>query len=810
MIGARRRARISQPSQGSPVGASRFVGLLVLAVWLGGNVQIQALGAQDLPPESGLLPSTRPADPLEGMLRDGFALTASRELARRLAEESAPDDVLLAARAAASARAWPAVLRLLTERSWLDTIAAGEGRLLIAQALSRVGDAKAAITSFELALRSQNIAWLAPSSRARMEALVGLAEAYVRTGRIDEATVRYAEAATGYPSLRGWLLLSALQTTARAGNADQALEIASVLSGDRTLPRDSIWVEVVRSSFLAGDSATGLSFSDSLGARTAATLMGRWIVPALLERGDTARAVARARRALATGSADGATGEWLADLDPRWQTWEMIGDADRSSGNTARAIRMYERAVESAPIAEKKRLTHEVASTRFARGEYLAVDRLLRPWIDATEPNSDALTARALFLAGRARYRRGRLTDSRTIWNRVVDIPGAPDGAYAAFMIGDMAHDAGRLDEAVGAYNRTISRYPRSSYAGTAIFRLGMLSMLREDFSAAIGHFDTYRRRSPGGNWYHASIYWGAQARDAAGDSAAARALYREALGYKPLSYYGIRAGQALAVEPWDFLDRRSMPPLPTMTAEQVTLVRRMNDLRALGWRNRALRELARRERGGETQQRLLSLATGLNENGWTWQGTRIASRVRAARGGLWSEPLLRAIYPLIYAPVLERVARLERLDPSLVAAVIRRESQFDRDVQSPVGATGLMQLMPATAAETARRVALPEFRQEQVRVPEINMTLGARYLRDLLDRYGGSVTPALISYNAGPHRYVRWREYPEFAADAELMIERIPFSETRIYVKTIFAYQYIYRRLWGLGETDEVRITTF
>jgi soluble lytic murein transglycosylase len=744
------------------------------------------------------------------MLRDGFALTASRELAKRLAEEAAPDDVLLAARAAASARAWPAVLRLLKERPWLDTIAAGEGRLLIAQALIRVGDPEAAVHSFELALNSQNIAWLAPSSRARMEALVGLAEAYVRIGRVDEATVRYAEAATGYPSLEGWLLLSALQTTARAGNADQALKIASVLSGHRTLPRDSVWVEVVRSSFLAGDSTAGLSFSDSLSARTAATLMGRWIIPSLLVRGDTARAVARARRALATGSADGETGEWLADLDPRWQTWEMVGDADRSRGNTARAIRMYERAVEAAPAAEQKRLTYEIASTRFIRGEYIAVDRLLRPWIDATEQNPDSLTARVLFLAGRARYRRGRLSESRTIWNRVVDIPGAPDGAYAAFMVGDMAHDAGRIDEAVAAYGRTVSRYPRSSYAGTALFRLGMLSMLREDYRAAAGHFDTYRRRSPGGNWYHASIYWGAQARNAAGDSAAARGLYREALGYSPISYYGVRAGQALAVEPWDFLERRSMPPLPTMTDEQVTLVHRMNDLRALGWRARALRELARRERGGETQQRLLSLATGLNENGWTWQGTRIASRVRSARGGLWSEPLLRAIYPLIYAPVLERVAEQQRLDPSLVAAVIRRESQFDRDVQSPVGATGLMQLMPATAAETARRVALPEFRQEQVRVPEINMTLGTRYLRDLLDRYAGSVTPALISYNAGPHRYVRWREYPEFKADAELMIERIPFSETRIYVKTIIAYRYIYRRLWGLGETDEVRITTF
>jgi len=744
------------------------------------------------------------------MLRDGFALTASRELARRLADESAPIDVLLAARAAASARAWPAVLRLLTERPWLDTIAAGEGRLLIAQALKRVGKPDAAVVSFELALASQNIAWLAPSSRARMEALVGLAEAYVRTDRVEEATTRYAEAATGYPSLRGWLLLSALQTTARTGNADQALEIASVLSGHKTLPRDSIWVEVARSSFLAGDSARGLSFSDSLSARTAATVMGKWIIPAHLVQGDTARAIARARRALATGSADAATGQWIADLDPRWQTWELVAESDRSSGNTARAIRMYERAVEAAPPAEKDRLTYEIASTRFLRGEYIAVGRLLRPWVESTEQSSDEFTARALFLAGRARYRRGQLADSRPLWNRVVEIPGAPDGDFAAFMIADMAHDAGSLNEAIDAYERTVSRYPRSSYAGTALFRLGMLSMLQEDFETAAGHFDTYRRRSPGGNWYHASIYWGAKARDAAGDSAAARTLYREALGYDPLSYYGVRAGQELGVEPWDFLDRRSMPPLPTLTDEQVALVHRMNDLRALGWRGRALRELTRRERTSETQPGLLSLATGLNENGWTWQGTRMASRVRAARGGLWSEPLLRAVYPLIYAPVLERVAGEERLDPSLVAAVIRRESQFDRDVQSPVGATGLMQLMPATAAETARRVALPEFRQEQVKVPEINMTLGARYLRDLLDRYGGSVTPALISYNAGPHRYVRWREYPEFRSDVELMIERIPFRETRLYVKTIIAYRYIYRQLWGLGENEEVPITTF
>jgi soluble lytic murein transglycosylase len=764
------------------------------------------LDAQDLPPESGLLPSTHPSDPAEVMLRDGFALTAMHELTARLTTgptEARAEDVLMAARAGASARAWPSVLRLLTERSWLDSVNAGEGRLLIAHALNAEGEPRAAITSFEKALASQNAARLAPSSRARMEALVGLAQAYERIGQYAEAAARYAEAATGYPSLEPWLLLSALQTSAHGGDVAATRSIADVVRRHDVVPRDSIWIEVVRNAFQNDQPAVALRYVDSLSARTAATLTGSRIVPALLARGDTATAVARLRRALATGAADAETGELLVDFDPDWQTLRSVADADARAGRSLRALRLYERARDAAPAGEKPRLTYEMASMRFVRGEYREVERLVAHWVDAPAGATDDLTGRALFLAGRARYRRGLLSDARDLWRRVADIPSAPDGAWAAFMLADMHHDAGRTDEAVEAYERTVANFPNSSYAGTALFRLGMLAMLADQPEQAMERFDMYRRRSPGGNWYHASIYWGARAREAAGDSGAARAMYREALGYDPLSYYGIRAGQALSLDPWEFIDRRAMPAVPTMTDAQVALVKRMNDLRSLGWRERGLRELWNRNRAIEDQQHLLALAIGLNENGWSWQGTGLAQQVLASRGGLWNEALLRAVYPLIYAPVLQHVAGETGLDPSLMAAVIRRESQFDREVRSPVGATGLMQLMPTTAAEVARRVQLAEFESPQLRVPEVNMTLGARYLSDMLDRYGGSVTPALISYNAGPHRYTRWREYPEFQADAELAIERIPFTETRIYVKTILAYRYIYQRLWGLGTDD-------
>ena len=276
--------------------------------------------------------------------------------------------------------------------------------------------------------------------------------------------------------------------------------------------------------------------------------------------------------------------------------------------------------------------------------------------------------------------------------------------------------------------------------------------------------------------------------------------LYRQVLGENPIEYYGIEAARWLGVEPWDHLEMRPTPT-PSLRPDHAALLRRMVRLRELGWKGRALRELSARGGPRESRDDRLALAIGLNESGFPWQGTSIAWGVYRARSGIWSEDLLRAVYPLIYEPVLVERATIETLDPILVAALVRRESQFDRDVVSSAGATGLMQLMPATGAEVARRIRLTEFRPDQLRVPEVNLALGSRYLRELLERQGGALVPALISYNAGPHRYTAWRRFPEFSASTDLMIDRIPFSETRRYVKAILSYRYIYSRLYGPGQ---------
>jgi soluble lytic murein transglycosylase len=745
---------------------------------------VQVAGSSAGPLVGAIVPQDNPApatDSLvprglglaDSLLAVGLPLAASRLLAAQLAAdgpEAQPLVVLTAARAQAQIRSWGTVRRLLAERTWLDSLAGGEGRLLQARAELEGGDATAALEHFDMVL---------PGLRdggdrdPYVQALVGRARALKRLGRDTEAAKTWLEAAEAAPGISRWFRLSALQSLGRAGEPDRASEVSAELSGERAISLDSVRIEVARAAFVSGDTGRGLELAKSLSARGSARLAGRWLVPALLAGGDTAAARRAARQSLELRRADASVGETYLALDTTLSALQLVAESDLASGRSRRAVELLEKALEQAPELERATARLALADAWFARGRYTDVRRVLAPWLEGAEGrppgDSDRLRSEALFLAGRAWYRQGSQAEAMALWRQVADVSGAPDGAYAAFLIGDIKHDRGDLTGAASAYETTVERHPRSGYAGTAMFRLGMLALLEERPDDAVQYFDRYRRRSPGGNWYHAAIYWSARSREAAGDSAAARALFREAIGYDPLAYYGVLAAAPLGLDAWEQVPRRA-------------------------------RELSTRDRTGETSAVRLRLALLLNERGWTWQGTALADAVRRSGSGAWSDDLLKGVYPLIYVDALKAAADRHRLDPALVAAITRRESQFDREVASPAGAVGLMQILPRTGAELARRSGIAGFQTDQLKVAEVNLALGTLYLRELLDRNAGSLAPALISYNAGPHRYARWRDFPEFSADAELMIERIPFRETRIYVKTITAYRHIYRRLWGLG----------
>ncbi len=157
-------------------------------------------------------------------------------------------------------------------------------------------------------------------------------------------------------------------------------------------------------------------------------------------------------------------------------------------------------------------------------------------------------------------------------------------------------------------------------------------------------------------------------------------------------------------------------------------------------------------------------------------------------------------MYPRPFSREMAAVIRAELLEPEVFYALVREESYFSADISSRVGAVGLAQLMPATAAEVARAMRIEN---PNLTDPATNLTIGARYLRGLIDRFG-SVQNALLGYNAGPSRVRRWQVQNGVLAPI-LYQEAVPFYETRDYVRKILVSATFYGRLYGGMEPNEV-----
>ncbi|HBS79382.1 MAG TPA: lytic murein transglycosylase, partial [Pseudomonas sp.] len=124
--------------------------------------------------------------------------------------------------------------------------------------------------------------------------------------------------------------------------------------------------------------------------------------------------------------------------------------------------------------------------------------------------------------------------------------------------------------------------------------------------------------------------------------------------------------------------------------------------------------------------------------------------------------------------------------------AITRQESAFMADARSHVGASGLMQLMPATAKETARRFGIPLASPQQVLNPNVNIQLGAAYLSQIYGQFNGNRVLASAAYNAGPGRVRQWLKNAQHLP-FDVWVENIPFDETRQYVQNVLTYSVIY-----------------
>ena len=156
--------------------------------------------------------------------------------------------------------------------------------------------------------------------------------------------------------------------------------------------------------------------------------------------------------------------------------------------------------------------------------------------------------------------------------------------------------------------------------------------------------------------------------------------------------------------------------------------------------------------------------------------------------------------YPLPHRAELQREARAASLDAAYVYALIRQESRFVLDARSHVGAAGLMQVMPATAKWTARKVGM-DYNAGLMHDRDFNLRIGTQYLKLVLDRFDGAQALGAAAYNAGPNRPARWRDGP--VLDAAVWAENIPFNETRDYVRKVLLGGAVYAQVLGLPATS-------
>ena len=709
---------------------------------------------------------------------------------------SAFDASLLAARADAGRNAWEAVVRRLNGAAWLDSIGAGEGRYLLARGQIETGQFESAVANYRLFLGYS----VERTPRALAE--VGLARGYAEIGRSREAAAAIARAAESLPELEPWSSIRAAESLAALGDTAAVGELLNRATG---ISFYRLTLAEVTAYEAAGDTKRAirilLDAANSPAAKRMSADLRTRVARIHLAAADTAAARGTLRTAVRvqpSGAREAA--EILAQMpDLSAADHQALGLAFEKTRAYKPAADHYRKylALEDVSASDRQELQLKIGELLYrGRSYFAAVEQLEK--VVASDP-APHLKARAEYMAARSTYRRGWRREGRRRLREIADrYPGTGSAINSLSLLGDLYESAGNAAEARAIYIEISENYPGSRVTPGVRYRLGILSFLDGDYSEAREHFDRLRRSSRWNEMRIKATYWAARARLAEGTperTTEAEGLFRSVHAHDPFGYYGFLAAERIGIDPWARLSPGPRPtPIEPEIRERFALI---SLLQQAGLAEEAAAVL---ETIVDTKLRrpeeMLGLSEALAEHGFGQEAVRLGWRAHARLRGVWTESVLRAVYPLAYTDIINAEALSRELDPYLVAAIARQESAFDADVISRAGARGLLQLMPATGRWWAGRLGIRDYSIDLLFHPETNVHLGTAYFADLQRRYG-ELQISLVAYNAGPTRARRWRQRPEYA-DPELFVERIPISETRSYVRNVQSHYRIYRQIYG------------
>lgn len=612
--------------------------------------------------------------------------------------------------------------------------------------------------------------------------LIVRARSFDRSNQLDSARIVYLQAADRVPEIADWLYLRAAGVTPDS-NARKDLY-------------DKIETDVARARVPMSEALARERTGDMVGAIAAYDRAGAPISAFRLRLARAGDDVARdgVRAGLLAlirsnaGSDDSREAIGMLDraFTKRTPAEELaIARTAARIGTTGRAAIGYKEAGKAGLLTNGDRFSYGQMLARLNRDEDAAAQ-----YARITAPAS--LAASAQYQRARAQIAMRNLAGARaTLRSITVQHPNDPSAAAALLLLADLATDESRDGDARTALRDVVRRFPNSSQAPIAIFRGALISFIQGDFRTAASELDALVARYPRSNDATAARYWSGRAHHALGDTARSRAGWRSLMADEPSSYYTIlasaRLGTPLA------LGDATRDTVPEVKELELGL-RRIALLDDLGMDVEQRHEYNRLFRdAADSPGRMVATAHAFS-------GTPEASRAVALGWRVLNEhgrsPLrYRLVHPILQHERIAAEAKENNLDPALVAALIKQESNFNPRATSPVGARGMMQIMPPLGARMARSRGMTGWTPDMLYDPAVSIDFGTQHLAELLRSYP-HLEHGLAAYNAGASPVARWRTKAG-AADPEVFTERIPFVETRDYVRAIVRNRAFYRALY-------------
>jgi soluble lytic murein transglycosylase len=395
--------------------------------------------------------------------------------------------------------------------------------------------------------------------------------------------------------------------------------------------------------------------------------------------------------------------------------------------------------------------------------------------------------------------------------------PNSPWRLDALIFVADVA----RIDNDVATYlplyracSVTYAKDPRSAWCHWRV----AFESYRKDSEDAYDLLRSQIQQYPGSPDVNDALYFLGRLAERKNDLASARACYDELIARFPNTYYAVVTRERLkdprmeAATPssamLEFLRCVSWPPrqeFPSFTPGKTAQFRmnRAQLLQLTGLTDMAEGELrfGARNDGEQVNLYAYELAKSVAARNAPDQAMHYIKSF--APDYLYMPldqapvPFWQLAFPLPFRTSIQQQSRQEGLDPFLVAALIRQESEFNVKVISHANAYGLMQVLPTTGRELASHFGVRRFRSAQLLDADRNIQLGTYFFHNLLNSYGGQTELALASYNAGPSRANLWRTWGPFREPPEF-IETVPFHETRNYIQIVLRNADVYRRLYA------------